>query len=49
MLPKLALRRLVALILLGVFAIGCGGVPTAPDTSRDEMEQRQDDAFRELK
>ena len=49
MLPKLALRRLVGLILIGVFAIGCGSAPTAPDTSRDEMEQRQDEAFRELK
>ena len=49
MLRKHALTRLVSLVLLGAFAIGCGGVPTAPDNSRDEMEKRQDEAFRELK
>ena len=49
MLPKQALIRFVSLMLLAAFAIGCGGVPTTPDTSREEKEQRQNDAFRELK
>ena len=38
-----------AVALLTTFIVGCGSAPTAPDNSREEMEKRRDDTFRELK
>ena len=38
-----------ALLLIVTLLAGCGSTPTTPDNSREEMEQRRDDTFRELR
>ena len=40
--------RTTALLLISFLIGACGGTPTAPDKDRQDMEERRDDAFREL-
>ena len=49
MLRKAIIKQFLSLILLTAFTASCGSAPVAPDTSREEMEDRRDEAFRELK
>jgi hypothetical protein len=44
----LPITQFISLLLL-LCITACGGTPTQPDNSREEMEERRDSTFRELK